>query len=235
MPYEPNTAYKQVSVVGYRVEFSVDKSYAKPNDTIKFTIKVTADGAPAANKKVQVMIVLGAFTGTLLEGTTGSDGVWTRTWTVPYRATCPEGTIKLPCNKCSLYGRLGESPYTSSPSATVYFMFPTRLALTTDKDAYAPGETIAASAKLEFQDEAGWLPLANQTIVFSLNGQYKSATTGSNGVASVTFTAPATSGTYTITASFAGAGLAYSPARSAVSSIYAVAKAIRRVARRVLI
>ena len=46
--------------------------------------------------------------------------------------------------------------------------------------------------------------LASKTVTFTLNGSTFTATTNGSGVASVSTTAPATAGSYTIVASFAG-------------------------------
>jgi uncharacterized protein YfaS (alpha-2-macroglobulin family) len=209
MPYDSASASRSVQVLAYKVDFSVNKNYVRPGETLTLTVKTYADSSPAS-VNIKVMLVLGTFTGTLFTGTTDGTGTWTKDWTVPYRVTCPEGTVYLPCNKVSLYAMLAQSPYTSSPSVDVYFIHPTRLTLATDKDKYAPGETVVATAKLEWQREDGsWAPLGpDYTIVFSLDGQAGSSKTDSNGVASYTFKAPSASGTYTVKATFAGAGLA---------------------------
>jgi len=209
MPYDPASAERSVQVLAYTVQFSVDKSYAKPGDKLRFTVVVTTDGGPAAYVPVQIRLRLGAFEGTLLEGATDFNGVWVEDWAVPYRAFTPEGVVGLPCNKAELYARLGVSPYTPSNRVAVTFAYPTRLTLTTDKAAYAPGEAVTARAKLELADEfEGWVPLPNQTVVFTLDGQAKSARTGPDGVATATLTAPTAPGTYTLKATFAGAGSA---------------------------
>jgi len=209
VPHEPASAEKSITVLAYRVEFSVDKNYVKPGDNLKLTVKTYADGAPVS-RRIKVMIEIGTFTGTLFEGTTDATGTWTHTWTVPYRVTCPEGTVYLPCNKTSMYAMLAESPYTSSPRVDVYFMHPVQMTLTTDKDSYAPGEPVVATAKLEYRREDGkWAPIGSgYTVVFTLDGQSGSSKTDANGVATYTFRAPTASGKYTVKATFAGAGLA---------------------------
>jgi len=211
MPYDSASASRSVQVLAYDVRLSVDKNYVRPGETLTFTVKVYAyPGGSPASVNIKIILALGTFFGTLFTGTTDSTGTWTKTWTVPYRATCPEGTVYLPCNKVTFYAMLAQPPYTSSFGVDVYFIHPTRLTLATDKDAYSPGETIVATAKLEWKREDGsWAPLGpDYTIVFSLDGQSGSSKTDSNGVASYTFRAPSSPGTYTVSASFAGAGLA---------------------------
>ena len=94
------------------------------------------------------------------------------------------------------------------------------ISLETDKLTYAAGETITAEATLT----NGSSPLPNMLVVFRMGGNAKTEYTDSQGIATVTFTAPevAETTTFTITAEVPSLGLSdyknivVSPAGNAV-------------------
>jgi len=196
-------------LVGASVELSADRDYARPGDVLALWARASVGGSPLAGEAIEIRLRLGTLEGTLLTGTTGPDGTWSATWTVPYRATTREGTMYLPCNRAELYARLARAPYASSPAIEVSFAHPTRLIVTTDKDGYAPGEPVAVTVRLEYRREDGsWAPLAGQAVEVYLGEERASAVTGSDGTAVVMLTAPRAPGAYAVRAEFAGAGLA---------------------------
>jgi len=86
---------------------------------------------------------------------------------------------------------------------------PTTIAYTGATSART-GATLALSARLT---TAGGTPLAGRTVEFTVDRTTYRATTGDDGVASVTGKAPTKAGSYALSASFVGA-VGYAPARA---------------------
>ena len=84
--------------------------------------------------------------------------------------------------------------------ATLLVRIPTALVYTGPTKA-APGASIALSATLTTTSGTA---ISGRTVSFTLNGTVSSATTNTSGVASVTRTAPTTTGNYSIIVTFAG-------------------------------
>jgi uncharacterized protein YfaS (alpha-2-macroglobulin family) len=202
VPYTSATEYRSITVQALSVTLTVDKSWVPVGGVLYFRATVRSDGNPVPNKEVRFYI---ATDGLLWIGTatTGSDGVASLTWTVPWYV----GTLKLPCTRQSFVAyAVPES--VASNSVTVAIAYPTRLTVTTDKSTYTPGETIQVTVKLEYNDEGTWKPLVGKSVTVSLDTlQSKTVTTGSDGTASTTLTAPTTPGSYTVRASYGGEGL----------------------------
>jgi uncharacterized protein YfaS (alpha-2-macroglobulin family) len=221
-----------VVVLAYKLTLSVDKGLAKPREAVTFTAKLTADTSPVAGATVEFYIMNPYGTPDVRIGsaTTGSDGSASYAWTVPFYVDFRQGRAQLGCNTWVFYAYYpGAVIYSDTVSVKV--ANPTRLALATDKDSYRAGETVVVTVKLEYEYPADtWNPLAGKTVTITAFGTSKSVTTGSDGSASTSFTAPSTPGTYTITASFAGEGLGLAPAVARLALSVGAAGAVVAVA-----
>jgi uncharacterized protein YfaS (alpha-2-macroglobulin family) len=165
---------------------------------MRATVKV--NGSPASGVRV-AFYFLDGFMYYIADATTDATGAANYIWTVPWDI----GAAVLPCSRGYLQAAAevgGERFWSNKVSFAV--AYPTRLSISTDKDTYTPGSTVTVTVLLEYNDRDTWRPLANQTVTITAFGTSKSVTTGSDGKASTTFTAPSQSGSYTILASYAG-------------------------------
>jgi hypothetical protein len=214
MPYTSASATRPITVQSVVVSLTVDNTKPKAGDTITFTGKVTSDTTPLPNRSVNLYLIhpTGSPYWIIASGTTDSNGNFTASWTVPYKVTKDTTTYYVPCTTWTF--KLCDTwSGACSPDLRIPIAYPTALGITTDKDAYAPGQTINASAKLTYATDTGTFPLPNASIVFKLINtstgavvDTKTATTGSDGVATASFTAPSTAGSYQVRAEFGGMG-----------------------------
>jgi hypothetical protein len=205
VPYASASDSKNVSVLGVTVRFDATSKDVKPGDLTTFTGVVLIDSSPGVSRTVSIQIQVGGTWTEIARVTTNPYGAYTYTWTVPWTV----GTTKLPCNSWS-FRAVDVGSGTTSSSISITVRYPTSLSVATDKNQYAPGDTVTVTVTLKYIDSDGTpKPLANQNVTVSAFGTSKTAgPTGSDGTATVTFTAPSTTGTYTITASYAGGTLA---------------------------
>jgi len=206
MPYASASGSKSVSVYAVSVSISADRSAAKVGDTVTFTVTVTQDSAARAGDYVYVQIYIPEKNAwvTIGTGTTGSDGKATVRWTVPWSVTVDSYEAKLPCSRFSFRAYDYTLGMASGNTVSIDIVHPTRLTVSTDKDAYLPGQTVTVTVKLEYNYKDTWYPLGGASVTISAFGTTRTVTTGGDGTASTTFTAPSQSGTYTITATYAG-------------------------------
>jgi hypothetical protein len=211
VPYASASGSKSVTVLSVTVRFDATNKDVKPGDLTTFSGVVLVDSSPGVSRSVSIQISIGGTWREITRVTTNPYGAFTYTWTVPWTVD----TTKLPCNSWS-FRAVDVSSGTASDTITITVRYPTRLSVSTDKDQYAPGDTVTVTVLLEYQDSDGnWKPLAYKSVTITAFGTSKTVTTGSDGKASTTFTAPSTPGTYTIQATFAGGTLAFAPATAA--------------------
>jgi len=214
MPYASASATRPITVQSLAISLTVDNTRPKAGDTITFTGKVTIDTTPQPNRSVNLYLVhpTGSPYWIIASGSTDINGNFTARWTVPYKVIKDTTTYTVPCTTwtfklCDVWTGA------CSSELRIPIAYPTALGITTDKDTYAPGQTIKASAKLTYATDTGTFPLPNASITFKLINtstgavvDTKIATTDSNGVAEVSFTAPSTAGSYQVKAEFGGLG-----------------------------
>jgi uncharacterized protein YfaS (alpha-2-macroglobulin family) len=200
MPIAGSSASKTVTVASVSVTLETDRSFALPGDRVTMRATVRVDGNPARGVRVAFHF-LDSFMYYIADATTDATGAANYIWTVPWDF----GGAVLPCTRGYLQAaaEVSDARFWSN-KVSFAVAYPTRLSLSTDRDTYAPGSTVTATALLEYNDRGTWKPLANQTVTITAFGASKSVTTGSDGKASTTFTAPTQSGSYTISASYAG-------------------------------
>jgi len=214
VPYASISASASVTVQSVTVRFDATNKSVKPGDQTTFTGVVLLDSSPGVSRTVSIQISIGGSWTEVARTTTNPYGAFSYTWTVPWTV----GTTKLPCSSWS-FRAVDVASGVPSGTITITVYYPTSLSVATDKDTYATGETVRVTVTLKYQDSDGiWKGLANQNVTVSAFGTSKTAgPTGSDGTATVTFTAPSTTGTYTITASFAGTTAAAAAAARIVS------------------
>jgi MG2 domain. len=200
MPYAGSSASTSVTVTKVDVTLSTDRTYVTPGDRVTMTAKVTINGSPLSGVNVSFYFV-DSFMLYLTSKSTDATGTASVVYTVPWDVG---GTV-LPCKRGYLQAKVeyaGASYWSNKVDFVV--AYPTRLSISTDKSTYAPGETVTVSVKLEYNDRDTWKPLANQTVTITAFDTSRTVTTGSDGTAKTTFTAPQQTGTYTIAASYGG-------------------------------
>jgi len=212
MPIAGSSASKTIAVASVSVTLETDRSFALPGDRVTMRVTVKTDGSPASGVRVSFYF-LDSFMYYIADATTDATGVANYIWTVPWSI----GGAVLPCSRGYLQAaaEVGGVRFWSN-KVSFAVAYPTRLSLSTDRDTYTPGSTVTVTVLLEYNDSGTWKPLANQTVTITAFGASKSVTTGSDGKASTTFTAPTQSGSYTITASYAGT-LGYAAAFAGLS------------------
>jgi uncharacterized protein YfaS (alpha-2-macroglobulin family) len=227
MPYASTSIAKTITVQTVSVSLSVDNTRPKAGDTITFTGRVTSNGTPLANRSVNLYLIhpTGSPYWIIASGTTDSNGNFTARWTVPYRVTRDTATYTVPCTTW-IFRLCDAWTGVCSSDLRIPAAYSTALSITTDKDAYAPGETINVSARLVYATDTGTFPLPGATITFVMRDTStgdivatQSATTGSDGVARVSFRAPTKTGSYQIRAEFGGMGYALPTAVSRALSV----------------
>ena len=201
MPYASVSKSASVTVQSVTVRFDATNKTVKPGDQTTFSGAVLIDSSPGVSRTVSIQISIGGTWTEITKVTTNPYGAFSYSWTVPWTV----GTTKLPCNSWS-FRAVDVSSGAASSAITITVYYPTDLTVSTDKSTYAAGDPVTVTVTLKYLDSDGiWKGLANQNVTVSAFGASKTAgPTGSDGTAKVTFTAPSTTGTYTITASFAG-------------------------------
>jgi len=172
MPYASTSIAKTITVQTISVSLSVDNTRPKAGDTITFTGSVKSDTTPLADRSVNLYLIhpTGSPYWIIASGTTDSNGNFTASWTVPYKVTKDTTTYNLPCSTWTF--KLCDTwTGTCSSDLKIPIAYPTSMSITTDKDTYAPGETINVTAKLTYATDTGTYPLPNATIVFKLRIQ----------------------------------------------------------------
>jgi hypothetical protein len=139
-------------------------------------------------------------------------GVATFTWTVPFRfQVAPDRFTTLPCGS---YNTRAFIPSTgqASTTVTVKVAYPTKIAASTNKTSYAPGETVTVTGRLTRVEETAETALAGKTVTITWwDGSTTNVTTDTGGNFTASKPGPTTTGTFRITISFAGEGWAYTP------------------------
>jgi hypothetical protein len=202
MPYNAVSATKSITVQAIKVSLTVSPSppwTAGQSVTLKAT--VTIDTGAGAGRTVRFFILYDSYSTIIGEGTTGSDGSVSVTYTIPWSI----GGVTIPC-KTDKFRAYDADTGTASNDVSGNVAFPTRISISAP-DKVVAGASFPITGKLEYQsDSTTWSPLAGKTVSLYYNGtKIADVTTGSDG----TFGSPctiSTPGTYTLKASFGGAG-----------------------------
>jgi hypothetical protein len=131
------------------------------------------------------------------------------TWTVPFRfQIAPDRFTTLPCGSYSTRAFVPATAQYSS-TVTVRVAYPTKITASTNKTSYAPGETVTVTGRLTRVEETGETALAGKTVTITWwDGSTTNVTTDTGGNFTASKPGPTTTGTFRITISFAGEGLA---------------------------
>jgi len=131
------------------------------------------------------------------------------TWTVPFKfQVAPDRFTTLPCRS---YSTRAYIPATAqySTTVTVNVTYPTKITASTNKTSYAPGETVTVTGRLTRVEETAETALAGKTVTITWwDGTTSTVTTDTNGNFTASKTGPSTTGTYKVTVTFGGEGLA---------------------------
>ena len=200
------------------ITVDVEPKLVTVGDAVKIFGEVKVLGLPPLTPVPVAIYLVDPDTGRAIKiGDTQTEwgtGRYSFTWTVPYSVedvTIPCKRWKIRAAATTVFGIEMASAETSIPVA-----YKTSLSLSTDKDTYAPGETIQAAATLYYLTQQGLRPLQGATVSFFLKDSTgrivaeASAATDNNGVARANLTAPSQEGTYTLEARFGGYGFTLS-------------------------
>ena len=122
-------------------------------------------------------------------------------------ASCPITVNDAPGNYTVTAAFGGDSAWTASSTSAPFTVLPLSTNIVPASGSGGSGLPATLSARLT---DGGGNPLAGQTVTLALPDESCTATTDSNGNASCTVTVGESAGAYSVTASFAGAGL-YGP------------------------
>jgi len=226
MPYSSASATKSITVKSVTVSLSVSPSAPwKAGQTIRRSGLVTINGSAGEGRTVEIYLYSQLGFARLGSVTTGIDGSYSFTWTIPWTVTItPAGTVTVPCKSWSFYAKdVGsgvQSPYVSGSVA-----YPTRITISAP-DTAVPAQPVTVSGVLQYESSSGtWSGLGGRTVTLYIDStKIADVTTGSDGSYSYTFSAPGP-GTYTLKAEFAGGG-ATAAAVSVVSVLGAEAESM---------
>jgi len=207
-PYAPAAREASFTVVGvYTVYIACDVRWGVVGDTIRIYGDVFIDTTGIVGREVIIQRRAPGEVAWVEVGraTTGTMGRWVWDWLLGYGDACIDWEWRA---VDSLTG-------TASGIILVAAAHYTDLSLTSPASA-APGAIVTVSGILRYEDApAVWVPIGGASIPIYLNGVLKgTAITGPDGSYSLDFTAPTTSGTYTIRAEYAGAEI---PAAAALT------------------
>ena len=213
MPYNVAQATKGITIAAVSLTLSVDNNKPLAGQTIKFSGKLTKDGVGWAAETVAIRMITPFKEGwrTMVSATTGSDGSFSASWTVPWSisGTFPDGTsgsVNVPCNRWT-FTAYHSPTQTSSSSIYVWAVYNTRISISAP-ESFPVNQIFVIGGKLEYESASGvWSGLGGKTVSLYYNGtKIADVTTGSDGSYSATASIP-TSGTYTLKGSYAGEGL----------------------------
>jgi len=196
----------------------------KLNQTI--TLGVNMEGTPPASTAQFYMVLQLANTTVYLGSATLQ-----QTSPVPTYSATLQVTLSSPVSQTSssgvaeniavygpvtFYATVG-SVKSNQVSGTI--LIPTKFTgISVSPSTIYPGQTVTVTGQLQMvnvTDSSQWIPLASQTISYTLTNSSGSTitsgsvTTNSNGNFTITFTAPSTAGSYTLDLVFAGSSSAY--------------------------
>ncbi|HEX3529965.1 MAG TPA: carboxypeptidase regulatory-like domain-containing protein, partial [Thermoanaerobaculia bacterium] len=144
---------------------------------------------PVANAAVTVSVLSGPNAGSTGQSTTDAAGQALFSYT-----GTAQGTDILQATSGAQLSKLVTATWTAVPTTVTY----------TGARAGEPGDPLQLSARLT--DSLAGVPLAGQTLTFLLGTQTATATTGPDGVASLTITPQGAPGAVPLTITFAGSG-----------------------------
>jgi hypothetical protein len=203
VPYNSAQATKRITVQAVSVALSVTPSPPwTAGDSITLTATVLKDGSAWAGATVNFRMYFNAKSSIIGSKTTGSDGKASLTYTLPWSA---DG-VTIPCKTIG-FDAYEVSTATASKLVTGNVAYPTRISISAPSTV-SPGEPFIISGTLEYQSASGvWSGLAGKTVSLYYNStKIADVTTASDGSYSKTGVTITTPGTYTLKASFAGAG-----------------------------
>jgi len=192
MPYKSTSASKSISVYTVNLTCSANKRWVTLGGAVTFSGKLTYNGNPYTGRTVEIQELVPA--GWVRRATGGTDS------TGKYSATIKFTNYDYGCRDVSFRAYFEG---VASGTVKVAVAFPTRISVSAPSRV-KPGVPFTVSGKLEYESSSGvWSGLANRTVSIRIGSTTKTATTGSNGSYSASFTL-SSSGSYTITASYAG-------------------------------
>ena len=198
MPFMDVSVGGSVNVLGtYKVTLEYLPDVVVQGDKVTFKGKVTYEGSPAANTKVEIRVYVPEVAAweKVAEGTTNSSGEFSIPWDVPYGWGCRQWIFRAYHPDSGAW----------SDSRAMSIAYRTSLSLSLPSQV-RKGEEFTVSGYLEYYESpsTGWKPLANRTVKIYVDGSLvKSVTTGSDGRFSAKLTIN-TPGTHTIRAVFEG-------------------------------
>jgi hypothetical protein len=182
----------------------------KRGDTLTFKGKLLLDSSGYGGQVVQIYMDNVFVT----SKTTSSDGSYSVDWPVPLKWPLTDG-VPLGCKSHSIFAQHYATGKTSA-TQTVKIARVTSITNLLAPDTVSVGQAFMVSGYLKYEDDTGAsVPLAGKTVNLSYNGtSLGSATTDSNGYFHKDDCKISTSGTKTLTATFAGEGLTSLAVRS---------------------
>lgn len=208
LSYAPALASRTTVVEVLALTLEIDRSWVRPRDVVRFRGRLTRDGVGYGGQEITIRIASvaeGAYVD-VVSGTTDADGYYVIPWTVPWEGdwtTPPEWLV----GKAWTFRAIHYPSYTQSPTATLTIAYPTRIDISAPESA-PPAKSFMASGYLYYEASAGvWEFLTGRTVnVVYDETPFGSGATGTDGQYRITGSIP-TSGTYTLTARYAGEGL----------------------------
>ena len=207
MPYPSAEASKILEVLTISISLECDPKRQKWGGLVRFTGKVLVDGMRPG---VERELILGYW-----DPETGAWTEWSRGWCDEYGDFGFEEYMKSEwaCYKVEFAVQDAETGVMSN-SVFVSVYYPTRISISAP-DSVIKGSTFTVSGKLEYQDPAGWKPLAGRTVTVYWNSNVLgTTTTKTDGTYSVSGKIEET-GTYTLKAVYGGEGF-FAPAKAMI-------------------
>jgi len=195
-PMAPASRERPLTVLAYTVYITCDIRWQVVGGIARIYGRVNVDGYPA-DVEVIIQKRTGAepWTEVARVRTIPATGTYAYDWLIGYADACYDWEWR------ALEARTGISSTTIFVAGAHF----TELTLTAPAEA-TPGESITVSGRLRYEDAPGvWVPISGASIPIYVDGVLKgTVTTGADGSYSLIITAPTTSGTYTIRATYAG-------------------------------
>jgi hypothetical protein len=215
MPLKSSSARLSFTVTRVRIPyFKAEPTTVKWGSKVRHEATLADEfGSTYIGYRVQFQWFYGGAWRTVCEAVVDSAGYARCEWTVPYSETVRidglTSTIKFPCNRFKVRAYSPDFNV-ASHEVTVEVYSETRVEASTNKKSYAPSEDVVVTGRLLELTPTGTAGLANMTLtIMWWDRSRTTVTTGSDGGFTATKKAPTTSGTYTITIEFAGAGFSY--------------------------